>query len=123
MNASPEIICPACGRESLLLRAPRYDGFKKVGESLRCAACGYEFASEAEVPFKAHAQTEVFSETDRPKPLRLFNENETERLCRRCAHYTINPFMQWCGLHRREVEATDTCPSFAPRGAPKKPLL
>jgi hypothetical protein len=123
MTSSPEIECPACGRESLLLRQPKYEGFKRVGEILSCASCGFVFASEADVPFKLRKRVEVFTEADRTKTLRVFDEKEIERLCRHCAHYTVNPFVQWCGLHRREVEATDTCPAFTPRGERKKPVL
>lgn len=94
------------------MREPLYEGFKRVGEELRCAACGHRFASESEVPFKKSAAAKIFDESDRPKAARVFAENEAERICRRCAHYVVNPFVQWCGLHKREVEATDTCPSF-----------
>lgn len=35
MSSSREIVCPACDRESLLVREPLYEGFKRVGEELR----------------------------------------------------------------------------------------
>lgn len=123
MSTSREIECPACGREALLLRRPRYEGFQKVGETLSCTACGHVFASEDEVPFKARAVVRVFSESERPKTPKVFAEHEAERLCRHCAHYVVNPFMQWCGLHRREVEATDTCDRFTKKTPAKKPAL
>lgn len=123
MSASREIECPACGREALLLRRPRYEGFQKVGETLSCTACGHVFASEDEVPYKARADVRVFSESERPKAPKVFSENEADQLCRHCAHYVVNPFMQWCGLHRREVEATDTCDRFTKKTPPKKPVL
>lgn len=124
MNApSLEINCPGCGKDSLLLRKPVYDGFKKVGESLSCAACGHPFADEASVPFKARETVQVFTEADKPRAVRAFDEAEAQRLCRHCANYVVNPFVQWCGLHRREVEATDTCAQFAVRAPPAKPKL
>lgn len=122
MSRSAEFVCPACGRESLLVRRPRFDGFKKVGEQLTCASCGHEFASEAEVPFTHREAPKVFRDEDRPAAVKVFAEGEADRLCRYCAHYVVNPFMQWCGLHRREVEATDSCPSFEKK-TPKKPVL
>lgn len=106
-----------------MLRTPRYEGFKKVGETLSCTACGHVFASDAEVPYKTRARVQVFSDAERPKAPKVFAENETERLCRHCAHYVVNPFMQWCGQHRREVEATDTCPLFTKKTEPKKPAI
>jgi hypothetical protein len=107
-----EIACPACKGDSLLLREPRYEGFTRVGETLSCSACGHVFAEEADVPYKRQARVHVFTEEDRPAPVDVFAENEAERMCHRCTHYVVNPFMQWCGLHRREVEATDTCDRF-----------
>lgn len=122
---SVEILCPACGRDTLLRREPLYDGFKKTGEALSCAGCGHPFASEADVPFKGRAAPKVFDDSDRPREFKLFELGEVERLCRHCQHYTVNPFRQFCAAHRKEVEATDTCDRFTPKPAepPKKPLF
>lgn len=127
-KSSVEICCPACKQESLLLRKPRYDGLKKTGERLLCAACKHEFADEAAIPFKGQARPQVFSEADRPAQVKIFQENEAARLCRQCEHYVINPFLQRCALHQKEVAATDTCPRFCvkpkpPEAAPSDPLL
>jgi len=107
-----EIDCPACGTESLLIRKPHYEGFTKVGDILTCAACGHVFADESEVPFKGKPQIQIFSEADRPEKVAVFEADENKRLCRYCANYIINPFTQWCSLHRKEVEAIGTCPQF-----------
>lgn len=117
------IICTACGAESLLVRRPTYEGFKRTGETLHCASCGLEFGSEADVPFKEDADVpRIFSEADKPATLRVFGEHENRRLCRHCANYLVNPFTQWCGLHRKEVEATDTCDRFEERKEKSPPL-
>jgi len=109
-----EIICSKCGAETLLRREPIYDGFKKIGEKLICSACGYEYASEEDVPFKtATAQPHIFTESDRPVEVKVFEEGENRKLCRYCAHYVVNPFTQYCSLHKKEVQATDTCDNFA----------
>jgi hypothetical protein len=113
-----EIICSACGKESLLLRKPRFEGFQRVGEELSCAVCGHVFASEAEIPFKIRSAPRVFTEADRGPQIKVFEENEAEKLCRHCEHYVVNPFVQWCHRHRREVEATDSCEDFSPRQKP-----
>ena len=110
-----EMICSACGKETLLVREPKYDGFVRVGEKLICSACGYEYASEKDVPFKEKAQVQVFTADDQPKKVKVFEEGENSRLCRYCDHYVVNPFMQWCGYHKKEVQATDSCEVFAPR--------
>lgn len=126
MNAkSVEINCTACGREALLMRQPKYDGFKRVGETLSCSACGHEFASETEVPFKGKKVVQVFTDDERPRDIKLFKEDEKGRVCRYCKNYIVNPFTQYCSHHKKEVEATDTCPAFTPKPAepPKKPLF
>lgn len=113
-----ELRCPACGRDSWLLRKPIYEGFTKTGEALTCALCGHGFASEAEIQFKDSRRPKVFSEEDRPRPVKVFREDEKGRMCRYCAEYVVNPFLQRCGLHRCEVQATDTCPHFQPKPPP-----
>lgn len=114
-SKSVEIVCSACGKDTLLMRKPKYDGFTKVGEELTCSACGHEYADESEVPFKHRAQISVFKDSDRSPQVKVFRENEAARLCRHCVSYVVNPFMQWCGLHKKEVEATDTCSRFTLR--------
>ena len=113
-----ELRCPACARDSWLLRKPRYEGFTKTGEALTCALCGHEFASEAEIAFKDSRKPKVFSEADRPRPVKVFRADEQGKMCRYCAEYVVNPFLQRCGLHRCEVQATDTCPHFHPKPPP-----
>lgn len=107
-----EIMCTACGQESLLKRVPKFDGFKKVGERLTCASCGHEYADEAEVPFTQRRKPKVFDESDAPRVVKVFDETEAERLCRHCQHYVVNPFVQRCSRHGKVVEATDTCRDF-----------
>lgn len=115
-----EILCPKCGAETLLRRKPRYDGFKKTGEDLSCSACGFAFDSEAEVPFKRKDKPRIFGEADLPETPRVFTGDENARLCRYCAEYLVNPFTQRCALHKKTVEATDTCSDFRPAEAGKE---
>ncbi len=116
-----EISCPACGTDALLLRTPRYDGFSKVGETLSCSACGHEFDSEEQVPFRRQAPVRIFTDADRSAKLDVFEGEET-RLCLHCRHYVVNPFTQWCGVHKKEVAATDTCSSFDRKDENVSPL-
>ena len=88
-------------------------GFQKTGERLTCTACGCEYASEEDVPFKMkEKEPAVFTEDDRSAPVEVFDEGENTRLCRYCAHYIINPFTQFCAIHKKEVQATDSCDRF-----------
>jgi hypothetical protein len=110
-----EIICSHCGADTFLNREAVYDGFTKTGEKLICAACGFEYASEDEVPFKArHAEPEIFTDADRSAKVEVFDDGENRQLCRYCANYIVNPFTQFCALHKKEVQATDTCNRFEP---------
>ena len=118
-NQSIEIICPACGKETLLRRTPQYDGFKRTGEQLSCVSCGHVFADEADVPFKKKKTGSMFNQDNIPERMSIFNKDETARLCRFCAHYIVNPFVQRCSHFKKEVEATDTCDHFMPKE--KKP--
>jgi hypothetical protein len=107
-----EIHCTHCGRDALVRREPVFEGFRKTGERFICAACGHVYASEAEVPFRGAARPAIFGEDDRPDTVRVFRDDERGGTCRLCRHYVVNPFTQRCGLHRREVQATDTCADF-----------
>ncbi len=111
-----EIICEQCGADTLLNREAVYDGFVKTGEKLTCSSCGHEYASEAEVPFKTTPSTpEIFTEADRSTKVEVFDEGENKRLCRHCASYIVNPFTQFCAVHKKEVQATDACGKFSER--------
>ena len=115
------IRCGACGKESWLVRKAQYDeGFRKIGERLSCALCGHVFAGEDEVDFLGDGRPKVFSADELPHPAKVFEEGENAQMCRYCAEYVVNPFWQRCGLHRREVEATDTCGRFRPRETPPR---
>ena len=118
-----EIRCSACGKDTLLIRKPTYEGFTRVGEDLSCASCGHAYPDEASVPFKGRKVVKVFTEADRPKDVKVFREDEKGRICRYCKNYLINPFTQYCALHKREVEATDTCAQFVVKPEPKAPPI
>lgn len=90
-----------------------YQGFKKTGETLRCSLCGKVSAATASMEAKADPLAALFGEDAQPEALSLFDvEAETAKLCRKCSYYVIHPFTQRCGLHDKEVSATDSCPDF-----------
>jgi DNA-directed RNA polymerase subunit RPC12/RpoP len=112
MKQGHEIKCPGCGGRTLLKREPVYDGFRKVGEALSCFACGRRFESEDEVPFVGQTGPSIFAAADRPRRPDVFDRSEAPAICRHCTRYVVNPFVQRCSLHHREVAATDTCRDF-----------
>ena len=120
-----EIVCTHCGAETFLKREPVFEGLKKTGEELSCSACGGVFTSEEEVPFKtAVAVPKIFTDADRSKSVKIFDEGENKRICRYCTNYVVNPFIQFCSRHKKEIQATDSCPQFLPAPeTPAKPLF
>jgi hypothetical protein len=109
---SSQIICSACGEETMLRREPLYDGFQRVGERLSCVSCGHVYASEEELSFKQVGRPRLFTDADRSAPVVVFSSDNDLRNCRHCTHYVVNPFVQRCNLHQREVAATDVCDRF-----------
>ena len=121
---SVEIICSACGAEAFLSREAVYEGLAKTGEQLSCSACGFIFSSEEEVLFKEKvAAPVIFTDADRSEKVVVFDEGENKRLCRYCADYVVNPFMQFCSHHKKEVQATDTCDHFRASDEQEPPKL
>ena len=112
-----EINCTNCGAQSLLQREPIYEGLFKTGEKLTCTACGFHYPTLDAVPFQHTApEKSIFTDADRSAKPELFKENEAAALCRHCANYIVNPFTQFCSIHKKEVQATDSCPQFSPIG-------
>jgi hypothetical protein len=113
--------CPVCQEETLMVTDSVYEGFKKTGERTRCAQCGHAFGSQPKKRSTSAVQSSsspdplaaFFGESTEEASPELFDvEAETGRLCRRCTHYVLHPFTQRCGLHDREVSATDSCDQF-----------
>lgn len=107
-------------------REPVYEGFVKSGEALSCSACGFVFLSEKDVPYKDKEEApEIFTDADRSPVVKIFEADEAGGICRHCANYVVNPFMQFCSHHKKEVQATDNCSDFKPASevTPKKDPL
>ena len=102
-----KIFCPHCRQESAVNVVKKYDGFAEVGETVTCAFCGYEFGEEEPTVI----------EEKRPG---WVDDDKLKKVCHRCHHYVINPFVQKCVLHQREIEAMDTCAEFSLRPAPRE---
>lgn len=113
-----EITCTACGQTALARIEPLYADFKKIGEEVVCTACGHRYAGVDAAPFTAVDRgPRVFTEADKPRTLQVFADDERRKCCTWCAHFTVNPFNQRCGLTNRVVEATDLCIRFTAKPA------
>lgn len=124
---SVEIICAQCGAETFLNREAVYEGFQKTGETLSCASCGFVYESEEEVPYKEkESAPSIFTDADRTAKVEVFSEGENKSICRYCANYVVNPFMQFCSQHKKEVQSTDSCSRFTEsteETSPENPLF
>lgn len=117
---SLEIKCVACGEDTIVRREAVYDGFKKTGEKFICMSCGHQYLSEDTVPFKQVRGPSIFTENEKPSIPDIFAGKDLSN-CRRCRHYVVNPFVQRCSLHEKEVQATDVCDDFqAPEDVEKR---
>jgi RecJ-like exonuclease len=105
--AGRKIFCPHCRQESAVKVIKKYDGFTPVGEIKTCAFCGYEFLEEE--PALIEAETPEWA-----------RQEGIRKVCYRCRHYVLNPFVQKCVLQDKEVDALDSCPRFSPRPSPPK---
>ena len=113
MKMPIEINCPHCGAEAFLKREPLYNGLTKTGDELSCSACGFIFETEDDVPYKERENAPaIFTEADRSQKPDIFKEGENKNICRYCADYVVNPFMQYCSHHKKEIQSTDTCSDF-----------
>ncbi|MDF3128120.1 hypothetical protein P0Y35_02805 [Kiritimatiellaeota bacterium B1221] len=102
--------CDHCQQETLFIPEAVYEGVKKVGENLKCSGCGHLSAHKTAPAAKVDPLAALFGEDAEVEKVSLFDvDAETACLCRKCAHYVIHPFTQRCGLHDREVSATDSC--------------
>jgi len=92
---------------------------RKVGESLQCASCGHEYASEAAVQFKGLPKPKVFDASDAARKIEVFRESEKGRFLPLLQTLHRQSFTQRCDLHKKEVEATDFCLEFERKPTPR----
>ncbi len=114
--------CPGCGAFTLFVTEPVYDGFEKVGDRQKCTQCGHVLAETDPEIMVGEAKPGIFSDDELPEKPEVFDESDTPTFCRHCVHYIVNPFTQRCGLHDKEVQATDTCGDFEEKGDDGDPL-
>jgi len=108
------IECPFCRKNSFLMSKPKFDGFRKVGVMEFCSACGHEFL-EGERPSlsqKKETLENLLGPSQKESLPRFLGKKEDLRFCMYCEEYVKHPFTQRCMKHRREVDATESCPDF-----------
>jgi hypothetical protein len=121
------IVCPHCGRETIVKRQRKMDGWTVVGDVYACALCRAELADIAD-DSGAASETRAREDSRRLKALEsLLNEDsaslqrpglgddEEARFCRDCVHFLKHPFISRCLLHERAVEPMDDCEDFSRR--------
>jgi len=124
MKVGDPWLCPQCGKNSFLKKESVLDGWKKVGDVLKCAACGAvaeeipsdtPSAPSAEAPKKsADALAALLGGDDTVKVVNPL-ENEERKFCRDCKFRVANAFRMYCSKHERDVNPMDDCPDFLKR--------
>jgi hypothetical protein len=103
--------CEGCGATVLFIKEPVYEGFTRVGEVLKCTACGHTAEAETVEPTE-QKKLSIFTDADRSPEIKIAGQDEQVQMCRYCVNYMVNPFTQRCGRHERVVAATDSCDDF-----------
>lgn len=133
MNAGDSWDCPRCGCSSFLKKESILQGWVKVGEVLKCAACGAvveTIAADIAATEKNSgngAQTVSSNSTDTlaalfgggsvEKPLNPLAGTD-RKFCRDCKHRIMNAFRIFCSKHGKDVNPMDDCPDFEKRVEP-----
>lgn len=118
--------CPHCKKSSFLKKESVLDGWTKVGEVLKCAACGVvveEISPAAAIAApeekKVNALAALLGE-DGPAPAENILSDAERRFCRDCKHRVMNAFRIYCTKHERDVNPMDDCPDYLPRETKEK---
>ena len=61
------------------------------------------FENENDIIFKKSLTNKIiFTDEDRSENIKIFDKNENNQLCRYCAFYIVNPFTQYCSIHKKK---------------------
>jgi len=93
------ILCPGCKQESVLKVEKKFEGLTVVGETKKCAFCGYEFTDD-DIPIVEEEKSD------------FFNDVGKGNVCRNCVNFVVNPWVQKCIIKDEEVDALDSCDKF-----------
>jgi len=126
MKQGDELVCPKCGQNSFLVKKTKMNGWEKAGEYLACSACLCQIEEIKEAPLvdtagnTSHAKDidklKSFLDTDDDnvgyKSILDSDKNAQKSFCRDCKHFVSHPFMDRCGLHKKDVNPMDDCKDF-----------
>jgi len=96
------------------------NGWTKVGEVLKCAACSAVVAnaeeSSAKTPEKASSEAmerlRGFLGADTLEKPKVNLSDSDKRFCKDCVHLVRHPFVLRCDLDNHTVDSMDDCPKF-----------
>lgn len=126
MKAGDSWDCPHCKKNSFLKKESVLDGWTKVGEVLKCAACGIvaeEIAPAEKQDAPAEKKVNALAALlggDEPAPAVNILDDAERRFCRDCKHRVMNAFRIYCTKHERDVNPMDDCPDFLSREIKEK---
>lgn len=120
-----KIVCPHCGKHSVVKLRHRIENFKLVETYPTCALCQKRLSDEQAKPSDENKPSALaallgISEEDE-KQRKKARDNEKKALldgehhfCKDCRNYIKHPFLSRCGLHNHGVEPMDDCTDFEP---------
>lgn len=127
-SAGNPFTCPSCGKESVVERRSRMEGWDVVGMDLVCAICGavIESAEAAEEesesvestapdPARHAALAFLGNEEEKGPDASVLDDAEPRRFCRDCRNYVQHPFGARCSVWDKLVEPMQDCDRFEPR--------
>lgn len=121
--------CPHCKKNSFLKKESVMEGWTKVGEVLKCAACGAvaeqigaasaDGKTDTPAENKINTLAALLGEEKLSAPETTLKDAE-RRFCRDCKHRVMNAFRIYCTKHERDVNPMDDCPDYLPREKQEK---
>jgi len=127
-KSGEKILCPSCGRESVVKVQRTMEGWRLTGERLVCALCGDAVAEVApkddDLSVAESGASGLAALADLlgecPGKPQIMPHDVEELFCRDCCHFLLHPFLSRCLLHDRPTEPMDDCADFAARPPDEK---
>ncbi|MFZ2654911.1 MAG: hypothetical protein WAX69_08330 [Victivallales bacterium] len=120
MKPGQQTKCPHCGKECFLVKKTLMDGWAKLGDILACSCCSAKIADlDEEKAAKAADGSKNFSALEnllaekKKEGPKIEATDDEKHFCRDCMHFVSHPFLNRCGLHKKNVGPMDDCADFS----------
>ncbi|HCE46599.1 MAG TPA: hypothetical protein DET40_23885 [Lentisphaeria bacterium] len=118
MKPGQQTKCSHCGKECFLVKKTLMDGWTKLGDILACSCCSAKIADldgektkTVDTTKKFSALEDLLAEKKKEGP-KIESSEDEKHFCRDCMHFVSHPFLNRCGLHKKNVGPMDDCDKF-----------